>query len=538
MKSNTLVTSLALGVLMGLVGVPADWARASPPAQARQAIQNMLSRGTPLREKYVSDRKAFLEAYNKWKKSGSEADRQGAIAKRDSVLASRGRVKANRDSVIAKVDSTYDTREPAGTNVQYDPECTDYGYTSSRCFVRICEPSFTSPDDVATTKIHEFEHVRQKQAGKWGPGVGTPQPCTRLYHELEYAAYEAEMDADFGKRTALSTEVKLEILLRKVEHLQGLLDAIGVDVGDAKIKRALPGSVVERQVTVTNESQVEQIVNGHFENQQGWPVLPVAFSCFLAAERETTFTVTVAVPPGAELGTGNEVLCYATSGMGDLASDFFFVNVIPVAEVRAGPNVGGSPGDWVDFEFTVVNEGATPDQFDVNVASVLGWTLAQGHWLIALNPGASAVVQGSVMIPPGAPHTTDLLLCTAMSLGVPGQMDSNWLYAELEEGTSGVDGQGAVAFALMPNAPNPFARGTTLRFALPSRSTVDLAIYDVTGRLVKTLLSGSGGAVSPGEHAVNWDARNNDGGRIADGVYFARLRAGNRSAVRKMLVIR
>jgi hypothetical protein len=517
--------------------VPVDWARASPPAQDRQAIQNMISRGTPQRDKYVSDRKAFLEAYKKWKKSGSEADRQGAIAKRDSVLASRDRVKANRDSVIAKVDSTYDTREPAGTNVQYDPECTDYGYTSSRCFVRICEPSFESPDDVATTKIHEFEHVRQKQAGKWGPG-NTPQPCTRLYHELEYAAYEAEMDADFGKRTSLSTEVKLEILTRKVEHLQGLLDALGVDMGDTKIKRALPGSVVEQQVTLTNESGLDQAINGHFENQQGWPMLPGTFSCYVAAERETTFTVAMAVPPGAELGTGNEVLCNAMSGMGDLASDFFFVNVIPVAEVKAGPNISGRPGHWVAFQFTVVNEGPNPDQFDVNVASVLGWTLAQSHWLIALTPGASAVVQSSVVIPYGAPHTTDLLLCTAMSLGVPGQADSNWVYAEIEEGSSDVDGREVVALALMPNVPNPFIGGTTLRFALPSRGPVDLAIYDVTGRLVKTLLSGGGGAISPGVYAVDWDGRDNGGGRVAGGVYFARLRAGNQGAVRKMVVLK
>ena len=536
MKNNMIATSLALGVLVGLVGVPVRPAGASPPAPDRQKIQGMINRGTPLRDKYVSDRKAFLESYKKWKKSGSEADRQGAVAKRDSMRASREKIKANRDSVIAKVDSTYDTREPAGTNVQYDPECTDYGYTSSRCFVRICEPSFESPDDVATTKIHEFEHVRQKQAGKWGPG-NTPQPCTRLYHELEYAAYEAEMDADFGKRTSLSTEVKLEILTRKVEHLQGLLDAISVKVGDEKIKRALPGSVVEQQVTVTNESDVEQIINGHFESQQSWTIWPGTFSCYLAAERETTFTVAVEVPHGAELGTGNEVLCNAVSGMGDLATDFFFVNVIPVAEVKAGPNISGRPGHGVAFQFTVVNEGTHPDQFDVNVASVQGWPLAESQWLIALNPGASAFVQSNVLIPYGAPHTTDLLLCTAMSLGVPGQADNNWVYAEIEEGSADVDGRAPVALAMMPNVPNPFVSGTTLRFALPSRGPVDLAIYDVTGRLVRTLLSGSGGAVSPGVYAVDWDGRNNDGGRVAGGVYFARLRASNQGAVRKMVVL-
>ncbi len=533
MKRAMLAIGLALVVV---AGVRVGWAGASPAASDRQQIQGMINRGDPLRAQYVKARAAFVGAYKVWKADSSEASRQAAIAKRDSMRQSRAAVKANRDSVIAKVDSTFDTNEPAGTDVQYDPDCTDYGYTSSRCFVRICEPSFESPDDVATTKIHEFEHVRQKRAGKWGPG-NVPQPCTRLYHELEFDAYEAEMDADFGKRTSLSLDVKLEILERKLEHLEGMLTALGVKVQGEKVTRALPGTVVEKEVTVTNDSDLEQGVTVESQDQQGWPLLPGPFSTYLASEGVATFMLTAQVPAWADLNRGNEVMCSAVSGSGDEARDFFFVHVIPVVEVRKGPDVSGPGGHWAAFEFTVVNEGPTPDEFDVHLTSVLGWPLAQDQWMLPLGPGESAVLAGGVLIPDGEAYTTDLVLCAARSMAVPGQADSAWVYAEIEPGVTGVEEPEVTSLALLPSVPNPAVGGTRLRFTMPVRGGVELGLYDVAGRLVRTLVSREGGELGPGLHTVAWDGRDDGGRRVAGGVYFARLRALQRDVVRKLVVL-
>jgi hypothetical protein len=522
--------------LLVVAGVRADWVGATPTAQDRQQIQGMINRGDPLRAEYVKDRATFVGSYRAWKNNPSEANRQTALADLDSLETSEAAVKSNRDSVIAKVDSTFDTNEPAGTDVQYDPECTDYGYTSSRCFVRICEPSFGSPDDVATTKIHEFEHVRQKRAGKWGPG-NVPQPCTFLYHQLEFDAYEAEMDADFGKRTSLGIDTKLEILERKLEHLEGMLTALGVKVQGDKVTRALPGTVVEKEVTVTNDSDFEQGVTVESQNQQGWPLLPGPFSTYLASEGTATFTLVAQVPTWAELNRGNEVMCSAVSGSGDEARDFFFIHAIPVVEVRKGADVSGRSGHWVDFEFTVVNEGPTPDEFDVRLTSVLGWPLAQDQWMVPLGPGGSAVLAGGVLIPDGAPYTTDLLLCAAASMGVPGQADSAWVYAEIEPGVTGVEEPEVTSLALLPSVPNPAVGGTRLRFTMPARGPVELGLYDVAGRLVRTLVGREGGELGPGLHTVAWDGRDDGGRRVAGGVYFARLRALQRDVVRKLVVL-
>lgn len=73
-------------------------------------------------------------------------------------------------------------------------------------------------------------------------------------------------------------------------------------------------------------------------------------------------------------------------------------------------------------------------------------------------------------------------------------------------------------FALYPNYPNPFNSATTIRYSLPTACDVHLAIYDVLGRNVATLVEGQ---KSAGIHVVNWQADN-----LSSGVYFYRLRAG------------
>jgi len=79
------------------------------------------------------------------------------------------------------------------------------------------------------------------------------------------------------------------------------------------------------------------------------------------------------------------------------------------------------------------------------------------------------------------------------------------------------DGHGGVPveFALLPNSPNPFGHGTTLRFALPKEGHVKLSIFDLQGRCVATVLDE---IRQPGTHAVQY--RN---ARLSAGRYEVRL---------------
>ena len=92
----------------------------------------------------------------------------------------------------------------------------------------------------------------------------------------------------------------------------------------------------------------------------------------------------------------------------------------------------------------------------------------------------------------------------------------------------------ALEFELAQNTPNPFRPSTTIRFALPQARTVDLRVYDLTGRAVKTLAAG---ALEPGLHTLQWDGTSDRGKRLASGVYFYRLVAGNDRAEKKLVLV-
>ena len=90
----------------------------------------------------------------------------------------------------------------------------------------------------------------------------------------------------------------------------------------------------------------------------------------------------------------------------------------------------------------------------------------------------------------------------------------------------------AGAFALQVY-PNPFNPTTTVAFELPQDGRTSLAIFDVQGRRVRTLLNG---AARAGTYRVTWDGCEERGTPAAPGVYFARLDSDGRVCTRKMVL--
>ena len=68
--------------------------------------------------------------------------------------------------------------------------------------------------------------------------------------------------------------------------------------------------------------------------------------------------------------------------------------------------------------------------------------------------------------------------------------------------------------------PNPFRETSTLAFSLAKRSPVEVAIYSVDGRLVRTLFRGTKDA---GSYSLVWDGRDDRGASMPGGVYFAHM---------------
>ena len=92
---------------------------------------------------------------------------------------------------------------------------------------------------------------------------------------------------------------------------------------------------------------------------------------------------------------------------------------------------------------------------------------------------------------------------------------------------------------LYQNHPNPFNPSTTIPFTVPgtegSRSTVNIAVYDVRGSRIRTLVEGS---LPTGRHSVQWDGRNQRGEQVSSGMYFVQLRTAGTRVTRKMVLLR
>ena len=85
-------------------------------------------------------------------------------------------------------------------------------------------------------------------------------------------------------------------------------------------------------------------------------------------------------------------------------------------------------------------------------------------------------------------------------------------------------------YVLEQNYPNPFNPSTTFEFAIPQSSLVNLAIYNILGELVKTLVNEERPA---GNHSIHFNANN-----LASGIYFYKLQAGSFVETKKMILIK
>jgi len=91
--------------------------------------------------------------------------------------------------------------------------------------------------------------------------------------------------------------------------------------------------------------------------------------------------------------------------------------------------------------------------------------------------------------------------------------------------------------ALDQNYPNPFNRATVTRFALPEAGRVELAVFNLAGQQVTTLVEG---ARKAGTYTIHWDGRDDGGRQLASGVYLYRLRTGDGKQVetRKLVLMK
>jgi flagellar hook assembly protein FlgD len=76
---------------------------------------------------------------------------------------------------------------------------------------------------------------------------------------------------------------------------------------------------------------------------------------------------------------------------------------------------------------------------------------------------------------------------------------------------------------------------TLIEFAVPDAARLRVAVFDIIGRRVRTLVAGPR---QPGTHQVIWNGRDDAGHSVGTGVYLCRLTAGTRAETRRMLLLK
>ncbi len=266
------------------------------------------------------------------------------------------------------------------------------------------------------------------------------------------------------------------------------------------------------------------------------------------------------------IASGSLTSPYAWDVTGVLNSPHTRVRVIVTDSGSPALHNSATTGDFIlarpggDFAGPIVVAGSvtfTPNPVTqpapVSITASLTDTTSGGSLIAAAeySIGASPAAAGSGTALSGAFNTasslaltgsvpTSSLACATCQLWVRGQDSAgNWGPAlatpfVVRAGIVGIGDPlgGPARFDLAQNMPNPFAPLTTIRFSLAEAGVAQLRVFDVNGKLVRTLYSAS---LPAGPHAAKWDGRDDHGRRVPGGVYFYRLDAPGNSATKKLM---
>ncbi len=232
---------------------------------------------------------------------------------------------------------------------------------------------------------------------------------------------------------------------------------------------------------------------------------------------------------------GGEGVAYHDANPGNEGNQYRTTEDVDIegcTDTGGGYNTGWTdPYEWM--EYTVYVPVAGEYTIETRVSSVSGG----GSFHIEFNGldktgEVVAPVTGGWQNWTTVSVTANLVAGTQVMKFVATSAGFNVNYFDVTRDVSAVlPGVQPTGFALHPCYPNPFNPVTTISYDLPEPASVNLVIYDVAGKLVRTLVAAE--AVGAGRHEQVWNGRDDAGQNVAAGVYFYRLDAGGYSETRR-----
>jgi hypothetical protein len=193
------------------------------------------------------------------------------------------------------------------------------------------------------------------------------------------------------------------------------------------------------------------------------------------------------------------------------------------------------PGEEVSLAVDLRNDGpVTATGIELSLSEdAPGVTVVDGESpLTDISPGSTAGNAGDPFVLRVADVVSDSLATLWLRPGAGSNARQGAVRLDLHLATGQA---GPARLLLAPCHPNPFGDGTSVSFTMPASGRSVVRVYDVAGRLVRTV---DDSFREPGPHEVLWDGRDAGGESVACGVYFVRLEASGESRTRKVVLLR
>ena len=194
--------------------------------------------------------------------------------------------------------------------------------------------------------------------------------------------------------------------------------------------------------------------------------------------------------------------------------------------VTCAPGGIHQPGDYL-LDFTVNNPSTAPRRFNVTLSDPNGWLVGGPFNLIVgpITPNTSATLSAVLRLPNNcAPSPTDLVSFDAEAEDLPLAVSLATCTSEHMCSPTSAAGLDPIAgqLGLSVAGQNPFRGAARVRFDLPAKGPVKVAVYTVAGQCIRTLVNET---FESGTHFVDFDLRGDQKQNLASGVYFVRIEA-------------
>jgi len=198
-----------------------------------------------------------------------------------------------------------------------------------------------------------------------------------------------------------------------------------------------------------------------------------------------------------------------------------------------------NPGDRIKFKFMLRNHGQITTA--TNITTILISLDTLSTVIGAVTPEYGDIVAGSVSLGNKNQYIKFSAICldsvyAQFKLDISSNDNLFWsdtFSVFVHRDTTGIkllDQNFPNEFSLNQNYPNPFNPITNIEFSIPKTEFVTLKIYNLLGQKVSTLVSEK---MKPGKYTYTWDAE-----RLATGIYFYKLEAGEKTQIKKMILMK